>query len=108
MNTAPGPATMKRFEDPERVEVTVGERFAVVLSGNGVGGYLWRPEELPAALRLHGERDLAPASAAPGAAGAKEFELEATTAGTSAARFALRRDWEAGAARTRDVAVHAS
>ena len=108
MDTAPGAATMKRFEDPERLQVTIGERFAVVLSGNGVGGYLWRPEELPAGLRLHDERDLAPTSAAPGAAGAKEFELEATAAGTFAARFDLRRDWEAGAARTRDVTVHAS
>ena len=99
---------MKRFEDPERVEVTVGERFAVVLPGNGVGGYLWRPEELPAGLRLHGERDLAQGSEAPGAAGAKEFELEATQPGTFAARFALCRDWEPGATRTRNVAVHAS
>jgi len=99
---------MKRFEDPERVDVTVGEGFALVLSGNGVGGYLWALDQLPDGLQLQSEQDVAPSSDAPGAAGAKEFELEATAAGTFTARFALRRNWEARAASTQEVVVHAS
>lgn len=99
---------MKQFDDPEELEVAVGEAFAIVLSGNGVGGYVWRADELPAGLLLHRERDLAPVSGAAGAAGAKGFELEATTAATFAVPFALRREWEAGAARTHNVTIHAS
>jgi predicted secreted protein len=99
---------MKRFEDPEQVEVARGERFVVALSGNGVGGYLWHADELPDELRLVAERDVPPPSGAVGAAGTKEFELEATAPGTFTAGFELRREWEPAPQRVKTVTVRAA
>jgi predicted secreted protein len=98
---------MQRFKDPEQIHVTAGERFAIVLSGNGVGGYLWRVLELPPGLTLHAQHDVAPAEAAPGAAGEREFELEAAEPGSFAVRFALGREWESEPARELTVGVTA-
>jgi predicted secreted protein len=100
------PSSVREFTDPDRVDVEAAEPFAVVLSDNGPGGYLWRVAELPPALRLLREDDLAPAEGAPGATGEKVFELEATEPGTLTVRFERRRDWEPGADRERTVVVN--
>jgi predicted secreted protein len=100
------PSSVREFTDPDRIDVGAGEPFAVVLSDNGPGGYLWRVTELPPALRLVREDDLAPGEGAPGATGEKVFELEAVEAGTFTLRFERRRDWEPGADRERAVVVN--
>ena len=97
---------MDEFSDPERIDVRLGEPFAVVLSDNGPGGYLWRVADLPVAVRLRREDDLAPGEGAPGATGEKVFELEAVEPGTFTARFERRRDWEPGADRERAVVLN--
>jgi len=98
---------MREFTDPDQIEIDVAEPFAVVLSENAPGGYLWRAEGLPEAIRLRREDDLAPGEGAPGATGEKVFELEATEPGTYTLRFERRRDWEPGADRERTVVLHA-
>jgi predicted secreted protein len=95
------------FTDTDRVDVPAGEPFAIVLPDNGPGGYLWRVAELPPAILLRREDDLAPGEGAPGATGEKVFELEATEPGTFTLRFERRRDWEPGADRERSVVVAA-
>ena len=92
---------MRRFEDPHAIDVEPGETVTVALSGNAVGGYLWVADELPAGVRVVAERDVAPTGGALGAAGAKEFDVEAGGAGTL--RFALRRPWEPGDEQVRFV-----
>jgi predicted secreted protein len=87
--------------------VPAGQPFAIVLPDNGPGGYLWRVAELPPAILLRREDDLAPGEGAPGATGEKVFELEATEPGTFTLRFERRRDWEPGADRERSVVVAA-
>lgn len=98
---------MYEFTDTDRVDVPAGEPFAIVLPDNGPGGYLWRVAELPPAILLRREDDLAPGEGAPGATGEKVFELEATEPGTFTLRFERRRDWEPGADRERSVVVAA-
>jgi predicted secreted protein len=98
---------VQEFADPEQIEVAVGGPFAVLLSGNGAGGYLWRVAEVPEGVRVWSEDDLPPGEAAPGATGTRRFELEATEPGTFGVRFELRRSWEPGAERVRDVTVRA-
>lgn len=97
---------MQEFSDPERIDIRLGEPFAVVLPDNGPGGYLWRAADVPPAIRLHREDDLAPGEGAPGATGEKVFELEATEPGAFTLRFERRRDWEPGADRERSVLVN--
>jgi len=99
--------TVREFTDSDRVAVQRDEPFRVVLSDNGPGGYLWRAAELPQAIRLRREDDLASREGAPGATGEKVFELEATEAGTFTLRFERRRDWEPGADRERSIVVDA-
>jgi predicted secreted protein len=99
---------MREFTDPDHIDVRRGERFVVVLSDNGPGGYLWRVAELPAGFQLRREDDLAPGEGAPGATGEKVFELEAGESGTFTLRFERRRDWEPGADRERTVVVEAA
>src|SRR3954447_20044771 len=98
---------MQQFVDPQQVQVSAGEAFVVALSGNGVGGYLWRVAELPASIALREERDVAPGEIVPGADGSREFELEATAPGESVVRFTLKRDWEEAPAREQSVSVTA-
>ena len=98
---------MQRFTDPQHVEVGVGVPFVVELTGNGVGGYLWRVGAVPASVALHDERDVAPSEVVPGAGGSKEFELEATEPGEAVVRFLLKRDWEDAPAREQVVRVTA-
>jgi predicted secreted protein len=95
------------FKDTDHVDITAGEPFVIVLTDNGPGGYLWRVAELPPAISLRREDDLAPGEGAPGATGEKVFELEATEPGTFTVRFERRRDWEPGADRERSVVVAA-
>jgi predicted secreted protein len=97
---------VREFTDPDRIDVEPGEPFAVVLSENGPGGYLWRVAELPTAFRLRHEDDLAPGEGAPGATGEKVFELDASEPGTYTLHFERRRDWEPGADRERTVVVN--
>src|SRR5919201_2851120 len=77
---APG-AIVREFTEPDHIDVRAGEPFAVVLRDNGPGGYLWRAADLPSSVRLRREDDRAAGVGAPGAAGEKGFELEATQAG---------------------------
>ena len=98
--------SVHEFTDPERIEVEVDETFAIVLSDNGPGGYLWRVADLPPAIRLQREDDLAPSERAPGATGEKVFELQALEPGTFTLRFERRRDWEPGADRERILIVN--
>ena len=105
---APAPGfTVQEFTDTDRVDVQAGEPFAIVLSDNGPGGYVWRAAELTPAVRLRREDDRAPGQGAPGATGQKVFELEAMQPGTFTLRFERRRDWEPGADRKRSVVVEA-
>lgn len=99
-------STVREFTDPDLIDVETGESFAVVLSDNGPGGYLWRVVELPAAIGLVREDDLAPGEGAPGATGEKVFELEAVEAGTFTVRFERRRDWEPGPDREQVVVMN--
>ena len=99
--------TVHEFTDTDRVGVAAGEPVVIVLADNGPGGYLWRVAELPPAIRVRREDDLAPGEGAPGATGEKVFELEATEPGTFTVRFERRRDWEPGADRERSVVVDA-
>jgi len=101
---APG-SSVREFTDTDQIHVATGEPFAVVLPENGPGGYLWRVADLPPALRVRREDDLAPGEGAPGATGEKVFELEATEPGTFTLRFERRRDWEPGADRERTLLV---
>ena len=103
---APG-AIVREFTEPDHIDVRAGEPFAVVLRDNGPGGYLWRAADLPSSVRLRREDDRAAGVGAPGAAGEKVFELEATQAGMFALRFERRRDWEPGADRERSIVVAA-
>lgn len=89
------------------LEVTTGEPFVVTLPENGPGGYLWRVADLPPQLTVLRDDDLPPGELAPGAAGAKLFELEATEPGTFSIRFERRRDWEPTADRERSIVVTA-
>jgi predicted secreted protein len=98
---------VRQFTDSDHVAVQRDEPFLIVLSDNGPGGYLWRAAELPPAVRLRREDDLAPGIGAPGATGEKVFELEVTEPGTFTLRFERRRDWEPGADRERSVVVDA-
>lgn len=99
---------MRELKDPDRVDVGVGESFAIALSGNGVGGYLWHLQQAPEAVRLLAERAEPPeGAAAPGAAGTKRFELEAAAAGDAVLRFERRRSWEETPDAVREVVVHA-
>jgi len=98
---------MLEYTDPDEIEVGVGRPFTVLLSGNAAGGYVWRIADVPEGLRPRAEDDVAPGEAAPGATGMRRFELEATAPGTFPVRFELRRDWEPGPERTRDVMVRA-
>ena len=91
----------------EYMEVATAEPFFVVLPENGPGGYRWRIAELPPAISVRREDDVPPGEAAPGAAGAKLFELEAREPGTFTVRFERRRDWQPGADRERSVVVSA-
>jgi len=93
--------TVREFTNSDRVEVQPGEPFLVVLSDNGPGGYLWRAAELPQAIRLRREDDLAPGEGAPGATGVRSSsrlaELTSTgvlfarrlTGRSTASRFAI-------------------
>ena len=81
---------MREFTDPERVDVAAGEPFVIVLSHNFEGPYLWTAPDLPPAIRLLDENNLAPGEGAPGATGEKVFELEATEPGTFTLRFERR------------------
>lgn len=98
---------MDQFTDTDRVDVPVGKPFALVLSDNGPGGYLWRVAELPQGIALRRADDLPPGVAAPGATGSKLFELEARHPGAYTARFERTRDWEPGADRERSVLITA-
>jgi predicted secreted protein len=98
---------VQEFVDPDRVDVQAGDPFAIALSDNGPGGYLWRAADLPPAIRLRNEDDRAPATLTPGAGGRKVFELEATQSGRFTLRFERRRSWEPGADRERLVVVEA-
>jgi predicted secreted protein len=98
---------VQEFVDPDRVDVEPGEPFAIVLSDNGPGGYLWHADDLPPTIRLRQEDHRAPDTLAPGASGRKVFELEATQPGRFALRFERRRSWEPGADRERVVVVEA-
>jgi predicted secreted protein len=100
-------SAVNEFTDPEVVDVQVGEPFAVVMSDNGPGGYLWHLRDPPAAIRLRREDDLAPGEGAPGATGERVFELEAVEPGMHTLRFERRRDWEPGADREHAVVVNA-
>src|ERR671937_1712863 len=86
---APG-AIVREFTEPDHIDVRAGEPFAVVLRDNGPGGYLWRAADLPSSVRLRREDDRAAGVGAPGAAGEKVFELEATQAGTVSLSFETR------------------
>jgi predicted secreted protein len=103
----PRPAsTMREFTDPDHIDIEIGETFVIVLPENGPGGYLWRAADLPPAVHLRREDDLAPGEGAPGATGEKVFELDATQPGTYTLRFERRRDWEPGADREHTVVVN--
>jgi len=104
--SAPGFA-VREFTETDHVDVAVGEPFVIVLPDNGPGGYLWRVADLPSALDVRREDDLAPGEGAPGATGEKVFELEATEPGMFTVRFERRRDWEPGADREQTVVVAA-
>lgn len=99
---------MREFTDPERVEVEQGEPFVIVLSHNFEGPYLWAAPELPEAILLRNENNLAPGEGAPGASGEKVFELEAQEAGTFTLHFERRfEQGEPKVDRQRDVVVEA-
>ena len=104
MSSPPGTA-VEEFADAQEIDVAAGQPFAVLLSGNGAGGYRWRVAELPAPVAIRGEDDVAPARGAPGATGVKRFELEAREAGTFTLRFELVRDWEPGPADARELTL---
>ena len=70
-------SSVREFTDTDQIQVAIGEPFAVVLPDNGAGGYLWRVADLPPAHCVRREDDQAPGEWAPGATGAKVFELEA-------------------------------
>src|SRR5919197_5987131 len=93
---APG-AIVREFTEPDHIDVRAGEPFAVVLRDNGPGGYLWRAADLPSSVRLRREDDRAAGVGAPGAAGEKGFELEATQAGAVALCLQTRRGLGTGA-----------
>jgi predicted secreted protein len=97
---------VKEFADPDVVDVQLGERFAVVMSDNGPGGYLWQLPDPTPGIRLRRENDLAPGEGAPGATGERVFEFEAVEPGTRTLRFERRRDWEPGADREHIVVVN--
>ena len=99
---------MREFTDPEHVEVEAGEPFVIVLSHNFEGPYLWTAPELPAAILLRDENNLAPGEGAPGASGEKVFELEATEPGRFTLRFERRFEYgEPKVDRKRSVVVEA-
>jgi predicted secreted protein len=97
---------VREFADPDVVDVQIGERFAVVMSDNGPGGYLWQLRDPSPGIRLRCENDLAPGEGAPGATGERVFELEAVDPGTHRLRFERCRDWEPGADREHTVVVN--
>lgn len=81
------------------VDLKVGERFSVSLSGVPTAGYVWGVEALPAFLAKAGEAG-GPTSSAqflPGFAGGNHWEVlifEATAAGEGELVLSQRRPWE--------------
>lgn len=81
------------------IDLKVGERFSVSLSGVPTAGYVWGVEALPAFLAKAGEAG-GPTSSAqflPGFAGGNHWEVlvfEATAAGQGELVLSQRRPWE--------------
>jgi predicted secreted protein len=86
-------------DDGATVELKVGERFSVALSGVPTAGYLWAVENPPPFLRLAEELGGATSSSQflPGFTGGNHWSvlvIEATAAGEGDLKLAQRRPWE--------------
>jgi len=98
---------VRSFHDPDRVDVSGGEAFVIVLEANPSTGYRWEVAPHPEALELTDER-IRPGSAAPGAAGEQHFVFSASAGGRFTLSFAYRRPWEDKDLATKTVVVDVS
>ena len=80
-------------KDTTRIQVRVGERFALELPAFATGGFTWLLKRVPEVAVLTPGADPAwwPAS---GASSIQEFEFAATRTGTSPLLLEYKRPWE--------------
>lgn len=94
----------RTYTDPESIAVPKGDRFAIELTGNAVGGYEWELVDADGALLLDTHVEPGDGGAA-GAAGRAVFTFELQRDGQATLAFALRRAWEGEPLRTHHVRV---
>lgn len=85
---------MRRFDDPHQaIQVSAGERFAVVLAGNPSTGYTWQVSTDEHHLELLGQ-DFEPRGPGVGAGGHEIFYFRALSPGQATIDCEYRRPWD--------------
>ena len=96
---------MKKYsQDDRRIEIRVGESFAIDIEAIPTTGYQWGIKVDGDAAVLN-NRELTRGSNAIGASGVERFVFKGKEPGTATLRFALARSWERTAIKTHDVQV---
>ena len=99
----PGRMTPVLVAEDCELEGTVGQLVTLRLPENATTGYLWTIAEAGSGLQQEDERTVVDPAAAPGAAGAHEFDVRIRQPGRWRVVLRLGRSWEGAATQERRV-----
>ncbi|MEV4641144.1 protease inhibitor I42 family protein [Actinoplanes sp. NPDC049548] len=95
--------TLTETDSGREISLRPAESVVVELEENATTGFQWTAAASAGCVVVEDSGSLAPSGAAPGAAGARTFQVRAATPGTCDVEFRLGRSWESDRPPARSV-----